>query len=252
MNHQSKKFKIMTTLIKIIVTTLLSISLFSCNFDMSFGTGVQGDGNVQLEDRSLNQPFTAIKASQGLDVYLTQGNDESIVIEADKNLHELIKTEVKDNVLHIYAEKNIGYAKSKKIMVNFKEVTKITSTSGSDVYSTNTINSEHLELNTSSGSDMNLHVNASVLECNSSSGSDLKLSGKAEKLIADASSGSDIKAGNLIAESSRVKASSGADITVNTAKELTANASSGGDIKYYGNPEIVNKNDSPSGSIRKQ
>ena len=70
--------------------------------------------------------------------------------------------------------------------------------------------------------------------------------------MADASSGSDIKASELMAVSSQVKATSGADITVNTAKELTADANSGGDIKYYGNPDIVNKTDSHSGSISKQ
>tara|TARA_R110000868_G_C10930418_1_gene766326 strand:- start:149 stop:805 length:657 start_codon:yes stop_codon:yes gene_type:complete len=218
---------------------------------MNFG-GVRGNGNVQLEDRTLNASFTAIEASQGLDVYLTQSNDESIVIEADENLHEIIKTEVKGNVLRIYSDKNIGYAKSKKIMVNFKTLSKISSSSGSDVAITNTITTDHLELNTSSGSDMTLKVNTTELECHSSSGSDLKLSGSTQKLVAEASSGSDINAGDLIAESSRVKASSGADITVNTVKELTADANSGGDIKYYGNPEKINKNNGPSGSIRKQ
>ncbi|WP_445955628.1 head GIN domain-containing protein [Yeosuana sp.] len=242
----------MTTLSKIIVTTLLSLLLFSCNFDMNFGPGIKGNGHVEIENRTLNQSFNAIKASQGLDVYLTQGNEESIVIEADENLHSLIKTEVKDNELRIYTEKSIGYASSKKIMVTFKDISKITSTSGSDVMSTNTINADHLELNTSSGSDMKLDVNTRSLSCNSSSGSDLKLSGNTGKLNAEASSGSDIKAADLIAQSSHVTASSGADITVNTAKELTAKASSGGDIKYYGNPEIVNKKDGPSGSISKQ
>ena len=241
----------MTTLTKIIATTLLSFLLFSCNFDFNI-TGVQGNGNVQSENRTLNEPFNAIKASHGLDVYLTQGDEESIVIEADENLHQLIKTEIKDNTLHIYAEKNIGHASSKKIMVSFKDISAISSSSGSDVVSTNTISSDRLELNTSSGSDMILKVNTTELDCNSSSGSDLKLSGTTQKLIADASSGSDIKAGELKAESSQVKASSGADITVNTVKELTASASSGGDITYYGNPEVVNRNDSPSGSIRKQ
>lgn len=214
--------------------------------------GVKGNGNIQLENRIPNESFNAIKASQGLDVYLTQGNEESLVIEADENLLAIIKTEVKDNELHIYADKNIGYASAKKIMVTFKDVIKITSTSGSDVVSTKTINANYLELHSSSGSNMNLNVNTSTLTCNSSSGSDLKLSGKTEKLIAEASSGSDIKASDLIAESSQVKATSGADITVNTVKELTADANSGGDIKYYGNPDKVNKNDAPSGNIEKR
>lgn len=241
----------MTTLAKIIVTTILSLLLCSCNFDMNF-TGVHGNGNVTFENRPLNQSFNAIKTSQGLDVYVTQGDEESMAIEADENLHELIKTEVKDNELRIYVEKNIGYAASKKVMITFKDISKITATSGSDIVSTNTINTDYLELDSSSGSTMSLNVTTKTLTCNSSSGSDLKLSGKTEKLIAEASSGSDIKAADLIAESSQVKATSGADITLNTVKELTANANSGGDITYYGNPEKVNKNSGPSGSIRKQ
>ena len=241
----------MTTLIKFLVATILSLVLFSCNFDINF-TGVKGNGNVQLENRTPNQSFNAIKASQGLDVYLTQGSEESIVIEADENLHNLIKTEVRDNELRIYAEKNIGHASSKKIIVTYKDLSKITSTSGSDVLSTNTITTDYLELDSSSGSDMRLDINTQTLSCHSSSGSDLKLSGSTEKLIAKATSGSDIKAGGLISQSSHVTANSGADITVNTEKEITADANSGGDIKYYGNPPIVNKNDGPSGSIRKQ
>jgi len=242
----------MTTLIKFIIATILSLTLFSCNFDINMNSGVRGNGNVQIEERTINESFSAIKATEGLDVYLTQGNNESITVEADENLHELIITEVVDGVLKIHTRENIGRSSAKKIMVSFKDISAITSTSGSDVYSTNTITANHLKLKSTSGSDMKLDVNTSILECKSTSGSDLKISGKTEKLIAEATSGSDIKAANLIAESSQVKATSGADITVNTSKELTAKASSGGDIKYYGNPEKVDKSDGVSGSIRKQ
>jgi hypothetical protein len=242
----------MTALIKFIIATVLSLTLFSCNFDVNFNSGVKGNGEVITEERTINETFTSIKASEGLDVYLTQSNNESITVKADENLHELILTEVKDGVLKIHTKQNIGKASSKRVNVSFKDISGIISTSGSDVYSTNIINAEKLSLKTSSGSDMKLDVNTVVLDCDSSSGSDLRLSGKTKKLIAEASSGSDIKAADLMAESSEVKASSGADITVNTSKELTAKASSGGDVKYYGNPEKVDKNGSSSGRIRQQ
>tara|TARA_R110001583_G_scaffold82065_6_gene218190 strand:- start:1198 stop:1914 length:717 start_codon:yes stop_codon:yes gene_type:complete len=238
----------MTTLSKIIVATVLSLSLFSCNFDF----GVTGNGNVTIEDRNVNESFTSIKATEGLNVYLTQSDSESITVEADENLQELIITEVENGVLKIHTKENIGRSKSKKVMVSFKTISGITSTSGSDVYSTNTITVDNLELKSTSGSDMKLDVNTTFLNCKSTSGSDLKISGKTQNLIAEATSGSDIKAGDLIAESSEVKATSGADITVNTSKKLTAKVTSGGDIKYYGNPETVEKNDDVSGSISKR
>ena len=242
----------MTTLIKIIVTTLLSLSLFSCNFDINLNSGVRGNGNVVTDERSTNSGFSTINATEGLDVYLTQSDNESIVVEADENLHDLILTEIKDGVLKIHTKENIGKCKAKKVLVSFKDISQIIATSGSDVYSTNAINADNLDLKTTSGSDMTLEVNTNTLTCESTSGSDLKLSGRTRALIAEATSGSDIKAGHLIAESSEVKATSGADITINTSKELTARATSGGDINYYGNPEKVDKKDSSSGSIRKK
>ncbi|AUP80722.1 head GIN domain-containing protein [Flavivirga eckloniae] len=242
----------MTTLVKFILATILSLTLFSCNFDMNFNTGVRGNGNVVTEDRTIREPFSTIKATEGLDVYLTQGDSESVSVEADENLQDLIVVEVVNDILKIHTKRNIGKASSKKVMVSFKDVSSIISTSGSDVYSTNVITAERLDLKSTSGSDMRLEVNTTELNCKSTSGSDLRLSGKTTKLIAEATSGSDIKAADLISESSHVKATSGADITVNTSKELTAKATSGGDIKYYGNPEKVDKSNNSSGSVRKR
>ena len=242
----------MTTLIKFIVATVLSLMLLSCNFDMNLNSGVRGNGDVITTDRNISASFTSIKATEGLDVYLTQSDIESISVEADENLHDLILTEVEDGVLRIHTKENIGRASSKRVNVSFKDISSITSTSGSDVYSTNTITAERLDLKSTSGSDMTLDVNTSILNCKSTSGSDLRLSGKTIKLYAEATSGSDIKAADLSAESSEVKATSGADITVNTSKALTARATSGGDIRYYGNPETVDKSDSSSGSIKQQ
>ncbi len=242
----------MTTLVKFILATILSLTLFSCNFDMNFSAGVSGNGNVITEERTIHEPFSTIKATEGLDVYLTQSDNESITVEADENLHDLIMVEVENGVLKIHTRESIGRAKSKKVLVSFKDISSIISTSGSDVYSTNVITTKNLDLKSTSGSDMKLEVDTSVLNCKSTSGSDLRLSGKTVKLIVEATSGSDIKAADLIAESSHVKATSGADITVNTSKELTAKATSGGDIKYYGNPEKVDTNNSSSGSVKKQ
>ena len=226
--------------------------LMSCQFNSNFGIGVRGNGNVETIERHINEDFNEIKVSRGLDVYLTQSDNISVEVEADQNLHDIIMTEVENNVLRIYADENINYSASKKVMVSFKTINKITATSGSDVYSTNTITVESLELKTTSGSDMELDVDTHVIECRSTSGSDLRLSGRTDKLYAEATSGSDIKAGNLKTKTCEARATSGADITVNTSEELYAKASSGGDIKYYGNPEKISKKDGVSGSIRKQ
>ena len=242
----------MSTLIRIIIASIVGIFIQSCNLSMNLGEGVDGNRDVITANRDISNDFNSIKVSQGLDLHITQSNTVSLSIEADQNLHDIIMTEVDNGVLKIYTSKNIRRAASKKIILNISDISSIKATSGSDVFTTNTIEVDNLELSTTSGADMKLDVNTNHLVCKATSGSDLKLSGKTKTLNASATSGSDIDARSLIAEISDVKATSGADISVNTSKELTAKATSGGDVRYSGHPEKVNKSDSSSGNVRPQ
>ena len=242
----------MTTLTRIIVTSIISLLMLSCNFSMNLGDGIDGNGNVETAERSISKDFDEIKVSQGIDLYITQSNDVSLTVEADENLHDLIMTEVTDGVLKIYSTENIRRASSKKVMLTINSISSIKATSGSDVYSTNTIEVANLELKSTSGSDIKLDVKTESLDCYSTSGSDMELSGSTNLFAASATSGSDINASDLLAETSNVKATSGADISVNTSKALTAKATSGGDIRYSGNPEKVEKSDTSAGSVRQQ
>ncbi len=219
---------------------------------MNLGNGVDGSGNVVTVERDISSDFDQIKVSQGLDLYITQSNDVALRIEADENLHDLIMTDVENNILRIYSTENIRRASSRKVMLNINEISTIKATSGSDVFSTNTIETHALELVSTSGANMELDIKTQSLNCHSTSGSEIKISGTTDILIASATSGSEIEADKLKAKTSEVKATSGADISVNTSKELTARATSGGDIRYSGNPEKINKSDTSSGSVRQQ
>jgi len=77
--------------IKILLTIILAATLTSCQFD--FNPGVDGNGNVVTEERSVSS-FEKVKGSAGIDVYLTEGNENKIVVEADENLLELIETDI--------------------------------------------------------------------------------------------------------------------------------------------------------------
>ena len=72
-------------------------------------------------------------------MYLTQGSKNKISVEADENLQEIIITEVKEAVLKIYVEKNIWRAKARKVYVTIETLEAISATSGSDVYTKETI-----------------------------------------------------------------------------------------------------------------
>lgn len=250
MNHQTKSIKnrtVMTTLTKIIVSTILSLLTFSCNFDFNFG--INGNGNVTTTNRDLIGTFDKISTGRGLNVVLTQGERESVSVEADENLQDIIEVEIKGSTLNITTTENIASSASKTVYVTFDDLVKIETSSGSDVISEGTIETENLTLETSSGSDLELTLKANNIECGTSSGSQLTLKGTANSITASASSGSEILASNLETQSANLRATSGADISVNTKKELSAKANSGGSISYTGNPEMVKKDVATSGSV---
>lgn len=212
--------------------------------------GVNGDGNVVSKKRKISNDFVRISASRGLDVYITKSKNISLEVEADENLHELIETEVKNGTLYITATKNIRMASAKKIHLSADNINEIQVNSGAEVYSENTFSSERLVLSVSSGAHAKMDLKVGDLTCDSSSGAGMELRGEANTLSASSSSGGDIAAYELKAKECTAKASSGANIKLNVSYRFDGSASSGGNIKFKGNPEIIDKNNNSGGSVR--
>ena len=237
----------MKTLTKLLAILVLLITTTSCFIDGM--TGIRGNGNVISEDRTISNDFDVIKVQQGINLYLTQGNSVTLNVEADENIMDLLITEVKNNELKVYFDKNVYRAKARNVFLTAKTISKIKTSSGASVKSENTLQVNSLDLDSSSGSNIKVYVNAEEVTSSCSSGADIKIYGKAHTLSAKASSGSSIDADELETVDAYATASSGANINVNVTNRLTANASSGGDIDYEGEPSNVDKDTSSGGSV---
>ena len=234
-----------------ILTLLLITTLFrSCALDML--NRVNGNRNVVTEDRSTKEDFTKIKVSTGLELYISKGSKNKIIVEADENLQDLIITEVKDGVLKIYSEKNIWRSKARKIYVTIESLEAIAATSGSEVYTNKTLKVNDLNISATSGANINIAVDANTVETNATSGSDIEISGVSNNHISKATSGASIDAYQLISKTVTAKVTSGADINVYASESIFAKATSGGDIDFKGSPKKVDKKTSSGGSVSAQ
>lgn len=236
--------------IKIIGALATVLMLSSCHFDSIVGQ-VHGDGNVETEERMVSENFSEVKGSAGLDVYLTKGSENKIIVEADENLLEIIETNIDNGRLSITTKQNIGRSKSKKVHVTYKKLDEIYASSGADVIGNSVIKSERIILDASSGSDIEVEVFAKEVIVDTSSGADIHVTGKATLLMASSSSGSEINARELTVINCNADASSGGNIIINVKEKLSAEATSGGNIRYYGNPTAVSNDASRSGNVRK-
>ena len=223
----------------------------SCAVQSQSKKTVHGNHNVTKTERTTGS-FTGIKVSSGVDVYLKQGDKESVTVEADENLHEYILTEVKGGVLHVYTEANIREAERERVYVTMKDISSIQTTSAGDIVGESPIKSDRLELSASSAGDITLEIYAKETEIDISSSGDMTLTGETEKMKADLSSAGDLKAYKLNTKEADLSVSSAGDADINVSEKLTARASSAGDINYMGDPKLIDVHTSSAGGIHKR
>ena len=129
--------------ILIALITLISLSTFAQD------RVEVNDANAQK--RTLTAGFTAITVSDGINLYLTQGSEESIAVSASEEKYmERFKTIVEDGTLKIYFDNSglswVNSGKRKlKAYVSFKELEKIHASSGADVILKSTVSVNKLQ-----------------------------------------------------------------------------------------------------------
>ena len=229
----------------------LSLFLFPLLFSSCiFTPSIRGNGHVVEEERNVDD-FDGIKASRGINVYITQGSETKVLVKADENLLDVIETEVEDDVLIVRSTAMVRNAESFKVFVTVPELEMIKASSGSNVYSENELKSDELETETSSGANITLEINVENLSAGASSGANLRLKGQAKEITARVSSGANIKAEDLKTRDAELKASSGGNIRISIQRQLRASASSGGNIHYSGQPSESDINTSSGGNVIK-
>ena len=234
-----------------ILSTIAVVFLLSLVTSCILGPTVTGNGNVTREERETGS-FNKIRVTRGLNVYLSQGDRQKIIIEADENLLEYIETEVDDNKLNITTSAFVRGSKSMKVFVTLTDLSEIHATAGSNVYSENELSVGDIDISGSAGSNLKLQIKAEAIDVSASSGSNITLIGTADESELKASAGSNIKAEELNTNECEAKTSSGANIWINVLNDFEAHASSGGNIFYKGNPKNTNIEKSSGGNVIRQ
>ncbi|MDR6405717.1 MULTISPECIES: DUF4252 domain-containing protein [Chryseobacterium] len=226
------------------------------------------------ESRSVGE-FSGIHVSTGVNVVFKQESPTNIKVIADADKLQYIMTKVENGVLKVYVDnkgqKNLKF-KNISVNVSSPRMDNIKTSSGSTFTTINSVRENNLTIDASSGSvvkgkfhianetnveatsgsDIKIDLNSKNLIFKGSSGSDSSIEGQAGMAKFDISSGAICKGENFRANQVEAESTSGASISVNVVDKLKAKASSGGLIKYKGNPEITSDISKMSGGSLKQ
>ncbi len=222
--------------------------------------GMSGFAQKTISDANAQQReaknFHAISVSHAFDVFLTQGNEETVVVSAgeEKNLAN-ITVEVKNGVLHIgWDNKGKKWStgnKKLKAYISFKKIDMIKASGACDVSIVGTLTADDLELDLSGASDLEGTLNAKNLSVDMSGSSDMKISGTASGLKMKLSGACSFKGFDFAANTCDVNASGASDIKITVNKELSAHVTGASDVKYKGAGMIRSVKTSGASSVSK-
>lgn len=231
---------------KLIIVTIVALLFTSCH------NGIEGNGDVKTENRNIAEKFTKIEASSGIEVLVEQSDNVSVEVEADSNLLQYITTNVENGVLKISVTESISSSDVEIVRVKLPIIEGLSTTSGSDLKTSNTLKGTSIKLSSSSGSEIDASVEYENVALETTSGSTAKVAGKALKFSAKSSSGSELDAIGLEANDVIAESTSGSSCDVTAQVSLNGTASSGSSIEYSGIAKIITKQETSGGSVSKR
>ena len=224
---------------------------WSSNSD--FTGAIKGSGIVKIESREISD-FNAISIDYPADVIVIQGKQHSVKIEADDNLLPQLDVSVIGETLHF---KNNERNWSKRVYPTEPVILTITvvdldalnlPTAGSiemDGIETNSLN-----VSVTGAGEVNLSdVKIEQIEFAISGAGKIFTDGETDDLRLRISGVGEFNGANLQSQYANVHISGAGSATIWVEKDLEASISGTGSIRYYGEPESVNKNISGLGSV---
>jgi hypothetical protein len=198
-------------------------------------TKIEGSGHVVTKDVAI-QPFDQLEASGVFNVVLTQGNKESLKIEAEDNLQPLFEIRNEGGKLMVDMKKDSHFNSKKKmtVYITFKNLKSMDLKMVGDVSSEGNLNFGDLSLANKSVGSVDLALNAQKLDVDNKSVGNLRLSGKAENAIIRSNSVGAIKASDLLVQTMDIDNDGVGSAEVNAVKELKVKDSFLGKVKNAG------------------
>jgi hypothetical protein len=257
----------MKHILPLILILLFFIPSLACG---SFTTNrVEGSGDIVTQTIDVKGFDRVILAGFG-DVYVEQGQTESLSVQTDNNLISLLDIKVRGKELTLGIKPGFDLSPSQSIIYNLavKDLNGVTLAGSGNFYmepvksndlAVSILGSGNIDIKGINANILSLDLNGSgnitlkdikVKKVDSSlrGSGDLKLEGNASKQSIAISGSGNYRAGDLQTGSTDVSIPGSGDVTVWVKDELKVRVSGSGDIKYYGKP-TVDQGVSGSGNI---
>ena len=224
----------------LVLTGLATLILTSCSY--FGGKRVSGNGNVVSQNRTAGS-FSSVDVSGAIDVYIRQDSSQSVRVETDENLQELVEVYEQNGRLYISPRDNFNLNpsnKSVKVYVSSPQIRGLEVSGASNVFGENRISSsESFEIDISGASEVKIDLNAPRVDVDLSGASELHIAGETRDFNVEGSGASGIKGFDLKTENSSIDISGACSAEIFASVKADIRASGASSVKYRGNAAVT-------------
>jgi hypothetical protein len=231
---------------KLLLVLLCGFILYGCGFMRC----VHGSGRVISQDREVSD-FNSVSIDGSANLYVTQGSEQSLRIEAEDNLLPIIKSKLEGRKLVIENKRCMRNTRPVNIYVTMQDIHGIDIYGSSKIIGETKISTDELNINISGSGKANLDIEANRINTRISGSGDMAFSGKATDFDVKVSGSGNISARNLLTDNADISVSGSGDCIISVKEQLDVTISGSGSVKYYGKPGRVSSNISGSGKLRR-
>ncbi len=227
------------------LATFMAISMILMSFNATSQT-VKENRNVT--------GFTGVALAFSGNVYITQGDQFKVEIEADRDALEVIETTLRGDVL-VLKTKNGVWRNLGKInaYITLPSIEKLSVSGSGDMICESPIRTSEIDLSVSGSGSLRLsNLSAREVDAEVTGSGDIVISGQplsGSELDATITGSGDIKAVDFPVEEVDVQITGSGSASVNAIKELETSITGSGNVNYKGNP-LVNANATGSGRTK--
>ncbi len=155
---------------------------------------IKGSKTVTIEQKEIGN-FNALEVSDNIEVYLDRGEKCELKIEADDNLHDIIKLDLTANTLRINTTKEATNYKKLIVRVTYtKDLKMVTAHNEAIINAIQEIQLDNITIKTHDKAALFLNVNSKNFTLQSDDNSKTELNLKSEKAVIELSKNATLKA----------------------------------------------------------
>ncbi len=177
------------------------------------------------------------------DLYIKQGDQESLTIEADNTILPMIETNVKSGKLSIGMKHHVAkdLVKTIQYYLTVKDINSIQLNGLSNLSIADTIKTNELNLTLNGSGNANIAIEVKKFTANIMGTGNINAKGKAENQTITIRGSGNMNGGHLLGENGVIYTYGIGSAEVNIANNLNVNVFGIGEIKYHGNPKLTKK-----------